>query len=47
MGFSMNDYGLAIWSFKKPENVNNLLDTDIVLRNLKNGCRYAIIEKII
>ena len=26
----MNDYGLAIWSFKKPENVNDLLDTDIV-----------------
>ena len=35
MGFSMNDYGLAIWSFKKPENVNNLLDTDIVFEEFE------------
>ena len=35
MGFSMNDYGLAIWSFKKPENVNDLLDTDIVFEEFE------------
>ena len=35
MGFSMNDYGLAIWSFKKPENVNELLDTDIVFEEFE------------
>ena len=35
MGFSMNDYGLAIWSFKKPENVNNLLDADIVFEEFE------------
>ena len=31
----MNDYGLAIWSFKKPENVNDLLDTDIVFEEFE------------
>ena len=35
MGFSMNDYGLAIWSFKKPENVNDLLNTDIVFEEFE------------
>ena len=35
MGFSMNDYGLAVWSFKKPQNVNALLDNDIVFEEFE------------
>jgi len=31
LGFSMTDYALAVWSLKPPENIEDLLNTDIMV----------------
>ena len=35
MGFTMTDYGLAVWSFKKPTAIESLLDPDIVFEEFE------------
>ena len=35
MGFTMTDYGLAVWSFKKPIAIESLLDPDIVFEEFE------------
>ena len=45
IGFTMNDYGLALWSFKCPNSVEKLLEPDIVFQEFEEWLEDTPLRK--